>query len=56
MTYIIGRNSFIDWLVNCGYMNEEDVKMDAAEMDADLEKVKNVAPKLYNLLMCLSDH
>lgn len=45
---------FAEWLNNLGYLEDDDLKMDGAEINADLEKIKDIAPKLYNLLRCKS--
>lgn len=47
---------FAEWLNNLGYLEDDDLKMDGAEINADLEKIKDIAPKLYNLLITCSLH
>ena len=46
---------FAEWLNNLGYLEDDDLKMDGAEINADLEKIKDIAPKLYNMLITLSN-
>lgn len=47
--------TFAEWLNNLGYLKDDDLKMDGAEINADLEKIKDIAPKLYNMLITLSN-
>lgn len=46
---------FAEWLNNLGYLEDDDLKMDGAEINADLEKIKDIVPKLYNMLITLSN-
>ena len=39
-------------LIETGYLDPEDI-YDVMEIIQDLDKVKKVAPKFYNLLMCM---
>ena len=47
---------FVDWLVQMGYLDEEDIQMDGEEINNDLKVIKEVAPKFYNLLNSISNH
>ena len=49
------NGKFAEWLNNLGYLEDDDLKMDGAEINADLEKIKDIAPKLYNMLITLSN-
>ena len=44
---------FLAWLLEMGYMTEEDIQYDGDEIEDDLHKTREVAPKLYNMLMCM---
>ena len=46
-------SEFVDWLLSTGYLEEEDIFMDGDEIARDIAKVKEAAPKFYNLLMSL---
>lgn len=46
---------FVDWLLRMGYMNEEDILEDGSEIAKDMDNIRRVAPKFYNLMMCLCD-
>ena len=46
---------FVDWLLDMEYLEKEDVDLDGANMADDMHKVKEVAPRFYNLLMCICD-
>ncbi len=50
-----GTAVFINWLLEMGYLEEEDLSEDGAEIAEDMGKVKENAPKLYNMLMCMCD-
>lgn len=45
-------SDFTNWLIETGYLDPEDI-YDVMEIIQDLDKVKKVAPKFYNLLMCM---
>lgn len=44
---------FIDWLLEMGYLDKEDISEDGIEIAKDMRKIKETAPKFYNLLMCM---
>ena len=46
---------FIDWLLENGYLEEEDLSTDRDEMVEDFAAVHETAPRLYNLLKNISD-
>ena len=48
-----GATKFVDWLLEMEYLSKEDISMDGVEIAKDLNKVKKVAPKFYNMLMCM---
>ena len=48
-------NQFLEWLLEMEYLDSEDIDMDGEEMERDLAKIKEVAPKFYNLLMSISN-
>lgn len=48
-------NDFIKWLLEMGYVTKEDLKIDEKEMEKDMKIIKKKAPKMYNLLMCISN-
>ena len=50
-----GATKFVDWLLEMGYMDKEDISTDGIEIANDLNKVKEVAPKFYNMRMCKSN-
>ncbi len=50
-----GATKFVDWLVMVGYLDKEDISDDGVDIAKDMNKVKEHAPKLYNLLMCMCD-
>lgn len=50
-----GATQFIDWLLDMGYLEIGDIQADGIEIVKDMNKVKEVAPKLYNMLMCMCD-
>lgn len=48
-----GATKFVDWLLQMGYLEKEDIVYDGVDIAKDMNKVKEVAPKLYNMLMCM---
>ena len=48
-------NNFYDWLIDLDYRDKDDKKEDIADVLEDLTKVKEVAPKLFNLIKEISD-
>lgn len=50
-----GATKFVDWLLDVGYLEKEDINPDGVEIAQDMAKVKKVAPKFYNMLMCMCD-
>lgn len=46
---------FVDWLLDMEYLEKEDVDRDGINIAYDMHKVKEVAPRFYNLLMCMCD-
>lgn len=50
-----GPQKFIEWLLEMGYLEPEDISTDKEEMIADIIKVREVAPKFYNMMMCMCD-
>ena len=48
-----GTTQFVDWLLEMGYLEKEDISIDGVEITKDMIKVKEVAPKFYNMLMCM---
>ena len=51
-----GSETFVPWLFEMGYLDKEDVVMDEKEIEEDLNKVKEVAPRFYNMLMCMCNY
>lgn len=50
------ETKFIDWLLEMGYLDKEDILEDGKEIANDIRKIRDVAPKFYNMLMCISDY
>ena len=50
-----GATKFVDWLLEMGHLDKEDISTDGVEIARDMNKVKEVAPKFYNMLMCMCD-
>lgn len=50
-----GAQKFIDWLLEAGYLEDNDILTDRDEITDDIRKIKKVAPKFYNMMMCMSD-
>lgn len=50
-----GATKFVNWLLEMGYLDKEDISSDGVEIARDMNKVKEVAPKFYNMLMCMCD-
>lgn len=48
-------NNFYDCLISLGYRDEDDKKADIYEVSEDLAKMKEVVPRMYNLLREMSD-
>lgn len=48
-----GPQKFIDWLLEMGYLEQNDIQTDKEEIIADIRKVRTVAPKFYNMMMCM---
>lgn len=48
-----GPQKFIDWLLEMGYLEQDDIPTDKKEIIADIRKVRTVAPKFYNMKMCM---
>ena len=48
-----GATKFVDWLLEMGYLDEEDIATDGVDIAMDMNKVKEIAPKFYNMLMCM---
>ncbi|MDE7446144.1 MAG: hypothetical protein K2N15_10670 [Lachnospiraceae bacterium] len=48
-----GATKFVDWLLEMGYLEKEDISEDGVDIAKDIGKVKEVAPKFYNMLMCM---
>lgn len=48
-------NNFYDWLIDLGYRDTEDKEEDFKEVLKDFTKVKEVAPRLFNLIRDISD-
>lgn len=48
-----GPQKFIDWLLEMGYLEQDDIPTDKKEIIADIRKVRTVAPKFYNMMMCM---
>ena len=44
---------FVDWLLEMGYLDKDDISTDGVEITKDMKKVRDVAPKFYNMLMCM---
>lgn len=51
-----GSETFVSWLFEMGYLDKEDVVMNEKDIEGDLNKVKEVAPRLYNMLMCMCNY
>ena len=47
---------FVEWLLEMGYLDPEDIPEDKEQLDKDLQLVKASAPPLYHLLMTISEH
>ena len=50
-----GVIKFVDWLLEMGYLDKEDITTDGVDIAMDMNKIKEVAPKFYNMLMCMCD-
>lgn len=50
-----GVTKFVDWLLEMGYLDKEDITTDGVDIVMDMNKIKEVAPKFYNMLMCMCD-
>lgn len=50
-----GATKFVDWLLEMGYLDKEDISTDGIEIAQDMNKIKKVAPRFYNMLMCMCD-
>lgn len=50
-----GATKFVDWLLEMRYLDKEDIATDGADIAMDMNKIKKVAPKFYNMLMCMCD-
>lgn len=48
-----GPQKFIDWLLEMGYLEQDDIPTDKKEIIADIRKVRTVAPEFYNMMMCM---
>lgn len=48
-----GPTKFVDWLLEMGYLDKEDISSDGVEIARDMNRVKEVTPKFYNMLMCM---
>lgn len=48
-----GPQKFIDWLLEMGYLEQNDIPTDKEEIIADIRKIRMVAPKFYNMMMCM---
>ena len=44
---------FVDWLLEMGYLDKDDISTDGVEIAKDMKKVRDVAPKFYIMLMCM---
>lgn len=44
---------FLNWLVNMGYVDVTDVAEDVNDITRDLKTIRVVAPKFFNLIMCM---
>lgn len=51
-----GAKKFISWLLDRGYLEQDDLLTDEKEIVEDMKKIKKVAPKFYNMLMCMCDY
>lgn len=49
-------NKFYDWLIDQGYRETEDKKIDIEDVILDFEHIKVNTPMLFHLLMDISDH
>lgn len=47
--------NFYEWLIDMGYCNKEDFEDDIDEMIEDFEKMFDITPRIYNLLIYISD-
>lgn len=47
-----GPQKFIDWLLEMGYLEQDDIPTDKEEIIANIRKVRTVAPKFYNICVC----
>ena len=45
--------TFMNWLLNMGYLESGDIIEDGDEIIKDMTKIKTVAPKFYHMLMCM---
>lgn len=50
-----GPRKFIEWLLEMGYLELDDIPTDREEIVADIKKIREVAPKFYNMMMCMCD-
>ena len=48
-----GATKFVDWLLEMGYLDKEDISTDGIEVAQDMNKIKEVTPRFYNMLMCM---
>lgn len=46
---------FYNWLIDMGYCDKEDMKLDIDDMTEDFENAFKVAPRLINLLKEISE-
>lgn len=51
-----GSETFISWLFEMGYLDKNDIVMDGKEIEEDLDKVKEMVPKFYNMLMGMCNY
>lgn len=47
--------NFYDWLIEMGYCDVEDEVEDIADVILDFRCIQSHAPKLFNLLRCISN-
>lgn len=47
--------NFYSWLIDMGYCDKEDMKLDIDDMTEDFENAFEVAPRLINLLRDISE-
>lgn len=48
-------HKFIEWLLEMGYLEPDDIPTEREEIVEDIKKIREVAPKFYNMMMRMCD-